>query len=90
MQAHAAFVVRLVAGEQSGLVHSGCGGPDAPVGDSRAARADGIRWGAAGAEPPVLVACSDMPCIFVLFNGCYGLSAAWTWQTDHILVLGTL
>ena len=81
---HAAFVVRLVTGEQIGLAHSGCGGPDESVDDSwaRSHRWDG--WSAAGAEPPVLVACSDMSCIFVLFNGCYGLPAAWTWQTDNI------
>ena len=84
---HAAFVVRLVTGEQIGLAHSGCGGPDESVDDSwaRSHRWDG--WSAAGAEPPVLVACSDMSCIFVLFNGCYGLPAAWTWQTDHYLGL---
>ena len=42
MLAHAAIMVRLVAGKQTGLVNSGCGGPDESVGDSRAARADGM------------------------------------------------
>lgn len=51
MLAYAAVVVRLVAGEQSGLVHPGCGGLDESVGDSRVARADGIDgWGGTGAE----------------------------------------
>ena len=76
MLAHAAVVVRLVAGEH-GLVHSGCGGPDESVGDSRAARADGM----GGARRVLSSPCwwrAAMPCIFVLLNGRYVFLGAWT------------